>query len=33
VQGLSISAPGRKHMEESYRELTEERDHVKHLLG
>jgi malate dehydrogenase len=33
VQGLPISALGRKHMEESYRELTEERDHVKHLLG
>ena len=33
VQGLSISAPGRKHMEESYRELVEERDHVKQLLG
>ena len=33
VQGLPISALGRKHMEESYRELTEERDHVKQLLG
>jgi len=33
VQGLPISALGRKHMEESYRELTEERDHVKGLLG
>ena len=33
VQGLPISEPGRKHMEESYRELVEERDHVKHLLG
>ena len=32
VQGLSISALGRKHMEESYRELIEEREHVKHLL-
>jgi len=33
VQGLSISSLGHKHMEESYRELVEERDHVKHLLG
>ena len=32
VQGLSISALGHKHMEESYKELIEERDHVKHLL-
>ena len=32
VQGLSISALGHKHMEESYRELVEEREHVKHLL-
>lgn len=32
VQGLSISTLGRKHMEESYRELIEEREHVKHLL-
>ena len=32
VQGLPISTLGRKHMEESYRELLEERDHVKHLL-
>ncbi len=32
VQGLGISALGRKHMEESYRELIEEREHVKHLL-
>jgi malate dehydrogenase len=32
VQGLPISELGRKHMEESYRELTEERDHVKQLL-
>ena len=32
VQGLSISALGRKHMEESYRELIEERELVKHLL-
>jgi len=33
VQGLSISALGHQHMEESYKELLEERDHVKHLLG
>ena len=33
VQGLPISELGRKHMEESYRELVEERDHVKQLLG
>jgi malate dehydrogenase len=33
VQGLTISALGRKHMDESYRELAEEREHVKHLLG
>ncbi|MFZ2540682.1 MAG: malate dehydrogenase [Gallionella sp.] len=33
VQGLPISLLGNKHMEESYRELVEERDHVKHLLG
>ncbi|MGA8862724.1 MAG: malate dehydrogenase [Gallionella sp.] len=33
VQGLSISALGHKHMEESYKELIEERDHVKQLLG
>ncbi|MDO8413224.1 MAG: malate dehydrogenase, partial [Gallionellaceae bacterium] len=33
VQGLPISALGRKHMEESYRELVEEREHVKQLLG
>jgi malate dehydrogenase len=33
VQGLPISATGRQHMDESYRELTEEREHVKHLLG
>lgn len=33
VQGLPISAMGRKHMEESYRELIEEREHVKQLLG
>jgi len=33
VQGLDISDLGRKHMDESYRELIEERDHVKQLLG
>lgn len=33
VQGLAISNLGRKHMEESYRELLEERKHVQHLLG
>jgi len=33
VQGLSISSLGHKHMEESYGELIEERDHVKQLLG
>ena len=33
VQGLPISELGRKHMQESYRELIEERDHVKNLLG
>ena len=33
VQGLPISALGRTHMEESYRELMEEREHVQHLLG
>lgn len=33
VQGLSISALGHKHMEESHKELIAERDHVKHLLG
>jgi len=32
VQGLPISELGRKHMEESYRELTEEREHVRQLL-
>jgi malate dehydrogenase len=32
VQGLPISELGRKHMQDSYRELTEERDHVKQLL-
>jgi len=33
VQGLSISTLGHRHMEESYKELLEEREHVKHLLG
>lgn len=33
VQGLPISELGRKHIEESYRELITERDLVKHLLG
>ncbi|MGA8148671.1 MAG: malate dehydrogenase [Gallionellaceae bacterium] len=33
VQDLPISELGRKHMLESHRELLEEREHVKHLLG
>lgn len=33
VQGLSVSEQGRKRMDDSYRELLEEREHVKHLLG
>lgn len=33
VQNLSISELGRKHMEDSYRELVEEREHVKHLFA
>jgi malate dehydrogenase len=33
VQGLEITELGRKHMEDSYRELLEEREHVKALLG
>jgi len=33
VQGLPISDLGRKHMMDSYKELLEEREHVKHLLG
>ena len=33
VQGLTISELGRIHMEDSYRELVEERKHVKQLLG
>ena len=33
VHDLSISEISRKRMEESYRELLDEREHVKHLLG
>ncbi|OGT20044.1 MAG: malate dehydrogenase [Gallionellales bacterium RIFOXYB12_FULL_54_9] len=33
VQGLPVSELGRQHMEESYRELTGERELIKHLLG
>ena len=33
VQDLNISAIGRKHMDDSYRELIEEREHVKGILG
>ena len=33
VQDLSISELGRKHMQASYLELLEEREHVKQLLG
>lgn len=33
VQGLPISELGRQHMEESYRELSGERELIKHLLG
>ncbi len=33
VQDLPISELGRKHILESHRELLEEREHVKHLLG
>lgn len=32
VQGLAISERGRQHMQASYQELLEEREHVKHLL-
>ncbi len=32
VQNLAISELGRRHMQDSYRELLEEREHVKHLL-
>ncbi len=33
VQGLPVSELGSKHMQDSHRELLEERDHIKHLLG
>jgi len=33
VQGLPVSDLGRRHMMDSHRELLEERDHIKHLLG
>ena len=33
VQGLDISDIGKKHMRDSLKELHEEREHVKHLLG
>jgi len=33
VQDLSISELGREHMQASYQELLEEREHVKQLLG
>lgn len=33
VQDLTISELGRKHMEDSYRELSDERAHVKNMLG
>ena len=33
VQGLNISEIGRTHMNDTYLELTEEREHVKGLLG
>jgi malate dehydrogenase len=33
VKDLPISELGRRHMMESYRELLDEREHVKHLLG
>jgi malate dehydrogenase len=33
VQGLDISELGQKHMRDSLKELQEEREHVKHLLG
>jgi len=33
VQGLPIGEPGRRHMLDSHRELLEEREHIKHLLG
>ena len=33
VQDLEISEMGRKHLDDSYRELLEEREHVKGMLG
>jgi len=33
VQDLAISEQSRKRMQDSYRELLEEREHIKHLLG
>ena len=33
VQDLNISELGRKHMQDSYRELLEERNHVQDMLG
>jgi malate dehydrogenase len=33
VKDLPISELGRKHMLDSYQELLEEREHIKHLLG
>ena len=33
VQGLTITDTGRKHMMDSYKELLDEREHVKHLFG
>jgi malate dehydrogenase len=33
IQGLSISEIGRKHLDDTYRELTEEREVVKAILG
>jgi len=33
VQNLPISELGRKHLDDSYRELTEEREHVKSMLS
>ena len=33
VQNLAVSELGKKHMRDSLKELLEERDHVKHLLG
>ena len=33
VQGLPVGELGRRHMLDSHRELLEEREHIKHLLG